>query len=269
MPTPIIGLDHLQVDVPSLAAARDDYSQLLGFPPLWEGLIGEIETAIFRTSNVDLWLTESSVIQGLAGLCFRVDELERMRRRLERVGLAFSEGSPAPGVQIALSALQPNDKPDTLEMQETRGLVISFTDRRHLAANSGNAYPGSIMGLDHVVIRSNNTESTAFLLAAQLGLDMRMDMSREEWNARLSFFRCGDMTVEVFQSLSDDGGTATDRFYGLSWRIPDADTVHSRLTKQGLDVSDIRPGRRPGTRVMSLRSHTAGVATLLLEHSSR
>jgi catechol 2,3-dioxygenase-like lactoylglutathione lyase family enzyme len=51
MPTPIIGLDHLQVYVPSLAAARDNYSQLFGFPPLWQGLIGEIETAVFRTLN--------------------------------------------------------------------------------------------------------------------------------------------------------------------------------------------------------------------------
>jgi hypothetical protein len=192
-----------------------------------------------------------------------------MQRRLERVGLSFSAVSTTTALQIALGAMEASGKPDTLEMQKTRGLAISFTDRRHFAADKANMSGDSITGLDHVVIRSDSTEATAFLLAAQLGLDMRMDMSREEWDSRLSFFRCGDLIVEVFQSLSCDGDTAKDSFYGLSWRIPDADAVHVRLTGHGIDVSDIRQGRRPGTRVMSLRSHTAGVATLLLEHSSR
>ena len=33
----------------------------------------------------------------------------------------------------------------------------------------------------------------------------------------------------------------------------------------GLDVSEVRAGRKPGTRVLTLRDGTCGVPTLLLE----
>jgi hypothetical protein len=37
----------------------------------------------------------------------------------------------------------------------------------------------------------------------------------------------------------------------------------------GIDVSEVRTGRKPGTRVMSVRNGTCGVQTLLLERSPR
>ena len=37
------------------------------------------------------------------------------------------------------------------------------------------------------------------------------------------------------------------------------------LAKQGFDVSEVRAGRKPGTRVFTVRSETHGVATLCLE----
>jgi hypothetical protein len=97
---------------------------------------------------------------------------------------------------------------------------------------------------------------------------MRMDMSRPEWDARLMFFRCGDLIIEVFQRLSKSPEATDDRFYGLSWRIDDAEAAHRQLLDEGFDVSDVRKGRRPGTRVISVRNRTACVSTLLLEHSA-
>jgi hypothetical protein len=46
--------------------------------------------------------------------------------------------------------------------------------------------------------------------------------------------------------------------------VPDIDKAHTRLRAAGVDVSDIRPGRRPRTRVFTPKSHTAGVPTLVI-----
>ena len=37
----------------------------------------------------------------------------------------------------------------------------------------------------------------------------------------------------------------------------------------GIDVSEVRTGRKPGTRVMSVRSGTCGIHTLFLERTPR
>jgi hypothetical protein len=55
----------------------------------------------------------------------------------------------------------------------------------------------------------------------------------------------------------------------LSWRVADIDATRARLVADGLDVSEVRAGRKPGTRVMSVRSGTCGIHTLLLERAAR
>ena len=50
--------------------------------------------------------------------------------------------------------------------------------------------------------------------------------------------------------------------------LPEA--VRAPLQKSlGVDVSDVRAGRKPGTRVMSVRAGTCGIHTLLLERTQR
>src|SRR6266853_2097811 len=88
------------------------------------------------------------------------------------------------------------------------------------------------------------------------------------WGARLLFFRCGNLIVEVAHDLKSGVGDGPDRLWGLSWRVPDAEAARARLAAAGLDVSEVRPGRKPGTRVLTLRDGTCGVPTLLLERGS-
>jgi hypothetical protein len=57
-----------------------------------------------------------------------------------------------------------------------------------------------------------------------------------------------------------------DRFYGVSYRVRDLGARREALLAAGFDVSEIRPGNKAGTRVASVRSGTADVPTLLLEH---
>ena len=127
------------------------------------------------------------------------------------------------------------------------------------------AEPAAVSGLDHVVIRTPDPERATALYGARLDLDMRLDRSNPAWGARLLFFRCGDLIVEVAHDLEAGVGDGPDRLWGLSWRVPDAEAARTRLAAAGLDVSEVRRGRKPGTRVLTLRDGTCGVPTLLLE----
>jgi hypothetical protein len=81
---------------------------------------------------------------------------------------------------------------------------------------------------------------------------------------RLMFFRTGALTVELAHRLSDGIGNQPDKLYGLSWRVGDIETAHARLTKAKVPVSQIRAGRRPGTRVFTVKDGTVNTPTLIL-----
>jgi len=129
----------------------------------------------------------------------------------------------------------------------------------------GSPEAGAVLGLDHVVIRTLDPERAAALYGARLGLDLRSDRSNPDWGARLMFFRCGDLIVEIAHDLKAAVSSDPDTLGGLSWRVPDARSAHARLQAAGLDVSGLRPGRKPGTRVFTVRDKTCGVPTLALE----
>jgi catechol 2,3-dioxygenase-like lactoylglutathione lyase family enzyme len=126
---------------------------------------------------------------------------------------------------------------------------------------------GSITALDHVVVSTSDPERAAALYGARLGLDMALDRSHPDWG-RLMFFRCGDLIVEVTHRPGKERDTSQDRLSGLCWRVADIDATHARLVQAGVDVSEVRTGRKPGTRVMTVRSGTSGVPTLLVQPSA-
>ena len=84
------------------------------------------------------------------------------------------------------------------------------------------------------------------------------------WGARLLFFRCGDLVVEIAHDLKKGVSDGPDQLWGLSWRASDIAKVHARLKAAGVDVSALRTGRRPGTEVFSVNSHTEGVPTIVI-----
>jgi len=60
-----------------------------------------------------------------------------------------------------------------------------------------------------------------------------------------------------------------DELWGLALKTNDIEATHARLSEHGVEISDIRDGRKPGTRVCTAKSHTLGVPTLLIEHPPR
>jgi catechol 2,3-dioxygenase-like lactoylglutathione lyase family enzyme len=138
-----------------------------------------------------------------------------------------------------------------------------------------------VHAVDHVVVQTRDAEAARAFYGEKLGLRLALDREFPQWGARLLFFRIGGLTVEIAATLGGEGGAAAeaaaraaggfgataehDRFWGISWRVGDADAARARLAAAGFDVSDVRTGRRPGTRVFTVRGPTHGVATLMLE----
>jgi catechol 2,3-dioxygenase-like lactoylglutathione lyase family enzyme len=127
----------------------------------------------------------------------------------------------------------------------------------------------AISGIDHAVVQSRDADAAIAFYAEGLGLRLALDRRFPDWGMRLCFFRVGGVTIELAQPLdpgaSADAPAQGDRLWGLSWRVPDADAAHERLVAAGIDVSPVRKGRKPGTRVLSVKDGTCGVPTLLLE----
>ncbi|MCE3289262.1 MAG: glyoxalase, partial [Caulobacter sp.] len=121
----------------------------------------------------------------------------------------------------------------------------------------------AVSGLDHVVVSTRHPNRAAALYGARLGLDFKLDRSNEAWGTRLMFFRCGDLVVEVAHQLKTEPSDDPDSLWGLSWRVPDVAAAHARLAGT-FAVTDIREGRKPGTRVFTVKDAPAGVPTLII-----
>jgi len=274
----IVGLDHIGLYVRNLATSVADISQLLGHAPTWRGTIGEYRHAWFQLSNiaVDVITPEGNGPEaqrtreyldkhgeGIWGIGFAVRDLEEARRVLMRRGLDVLE----PGLTRSIN--ESGEKRDwriaMARRASTGGLTTFFVEQAVKEADAPAAANGTVAGLDHVVINTANTDRAAAIYGARLGLDLRLDRSNPEWGSRLQFFRCGNAIVEVGSKIDSEPDGKPDRFGGLAWRLRDASSAHARLAAAGFDVSELRSGRKPGTRVFTVRSRTANVPTLMLE----
>ena len=124
----------------------------------------------------------------------------------------------------------------------------------------------SIQALDHVVLVSRDLEATKKLYGEQLGLRLALDHNFEARDLRMLFFRVGGATIEVSGRIgAEPDRDARDRFGGLAWQVADADAARQRIAEAGFDVSEVRGGNKPGTRVCTVRGEPCGVKTLLIE----
>jgi catechol 2,3-dioxygenase-like lactoylglutathione lyase family enzyme len=278
----IRSLDHVVIAVRGLAAGVRAYEALLGRAPSWRAAAaGGVESAMFGLANVAVELIApagdgpvgerlrgllDASGEGLASLAFQVDDAEGARRRLERVGL-----DPAPVIEgesvDRTSGGRRRWRRTRVATEASHGVRMFFVQPAApvppARAMTGEA--AAVSGLDHVVIRTPDPDRAAALYGARLGLDLRLDRTNPGWGARLMFFRCGDLIVELAHDLGAGMSAKPDRLWGLSWRVPDAEAARARLAAAGLDVSPVRSGRKAGTRVLTARNGTCGVPTLLLE----
>ena len=231
---PILGLDHVVLAVPRLDAAIAAYERLFEQAPASR----DGARARFALANTALVLAEGGAPTGLA---LAVADREAALRLLERRGLP---GDPA--------------QPAALDPTAARGLRLSLTPAAPPEAGA------SAIRLDHAVIRSADPERTLALLGGRLGLELRLDRSNPDWGTRLLFFRCGGLVIEVSHDLKAGISDGPDSLWGLTWRVPDVAASHARLAAAGLAVSPLRTGRKPGTRLFTMRGDAAGLPTAFI-----
>ncbi|MET0724470.1 MAG: VOC family protein [Tardiphaga sp.] len=276
----ISGLDHVVILLNDLESGVATYQVLFARAPSWRSRSEGAATVLFTLDNMTLELMApegageiagriravlAAQGEGLASICFRTDDIAKMHRRLERLALKPDAIAEVEGHDLVTGASL-SWKRTRAATDATRGVrqfFLELAQDRPLSPASGDA---PILGLDHVVVSTQDPERAAALYGARLGLDMALDRSHPDWG-QLMFFRCGDLIVELVHRPESKADMARDKLWGLSWRVADADATRSRLVAAGIDVSDIRAGRKPGTRVMSLRSGSCGVPTLLVERA--
>jgi catechol 2,3-dioxygenase-like lactoylglutathione lyase family enzyme len=224
-----------------------------------DGAVGAYETLLgrkaeggrLRVGNVGLAIEDHASTAQLASLVFATASLDKAARLLERRAVPGERD----GDRLVLSSAA------------THGVPIVLVERAEAPAPSpllNSSEAAAIGSLDHVVVRSPNPERAIALYAGRLGLDLRLDRSNADWGSRLLFFRCGDLVVEIAHDLKKGVSDGPDRLWGLSWRAPDIARANERLKKAGVEVSEPRNGRRPGTQVFTVQSHTANVPTIVI-----
>jgi catechol 2,3-dioxygenase-like lactoylglutathione lyase family enzyme len=261
----ILGLDHVSIVVADLDPAAEAYQALIGRAPRrWEE--AGAKHAWFQFSNMALDIVQPAgpgeggdvarsrleeAGEGLWRLAFAVDDLAETRRLLERRG--------------ARSALSGHDsRQAALDAAATHGVPMTLVERTEPRRPTPPFEGDEIHGLDHAVVRTVNADRALALYVARLGLDFRLDRSNPAWGSRLLFLKCGDCVVEIGADPKAPAGDAPDRLSGLAWRVGDPDGARARLAGAGLDVSEVRQGRKAGTKEFTVRSGIAGAPALVI-----
>lgn len=282
----LTSLDHVIVAVRDLDAATRTWGALLGRRPSWRGEHAGAGSAnaLFRLEGSYLellspagagrtgdalrgWLDAHG--EGPLGLAFGTDDAEACRQAFAARGLEPGTVEKGLGRDLDSGAFREWLRVP-LPLARTRGVLLFAIQHRsppELLAPAGLAADpagAAVFALDHAVVRSPDVEASRALYGEGLGLRLALDRSFPDWGVRLLFFRVGGVTVELAASLEAQG-PGPDQLWGFSWRVADAEAARTRLAGDGFDVSEVRPGRKPGTRVLSVRGPNHGVATLLLE----
>ncbi len=290
-------LDHVILAVRDLSAATRQYARLLGRTPSWRGAHpGQgTENALFRLDNTYLELLcpegEGPVGDALrgfldargeapVGLAFGTRDAEACRASWLAQGLEPEPIETGLGRDVESGAYR-EWRRVPLAVSATRGVVVFAIE--HVSPDASLSPAGftgderaAVFGLDHAVLQTADPEATRALYGDRMGLRLALDRSFPDWGVRLLFFRVGGVTLEVAARLAGgaekegalSGGPADpdhDRLFGLSWLVRDANEARARLAETGFDVSEVREGRKPGTRVLTVRDGTCGVPTLLIE----
>lgn len=227
-----------------------DHLVIGGSVGVYETLLGRrASSGRLRTGNVGLVFASGAL--ELRSMVFATADLDKAAKLLERRAVAATRDGEA----LAL---------------EGHGVAIGLAARTNEAPSPVTADEASCVSvLDHVVVRTPNPERAIAFYAGRLGLDLRLDRSNEKWGARLLFFRCGDLVVEIAHDLKKGVSDTPDQLWGLSWRVPDVAKAQARLRAAGLDVTEPRDGRRPGSQVFSVKDQTEGVPTLIIDGIGR
>jgi catechol 2,3-dioxygenase-like lactoylglutathione lyase family enzyme len=172
----------------------------------------------------------------------------------------LEEPFAAPGLQgIAFNV--PGAGAREQPVSNSLGIDIRQCDGRSTAAFRS-LHPeaqSDALSVDHVVLRAEDAGACIALFRDRLGIRLALDKTAPGWGGRMLFFRGGKLTLEVIESDGDSG------FWGIAYRCVDIEAAVTRLQGSGVTLSAVREGRKPGTRVATVKSHCLDIPTLLIQ----
>ena len=285
-------VDHIIFIVKDLSRSVESYKTLLGRNPSWKGCHPAFKTknALFRLDNTYLELLAEDNSKDEEGVStFVSDYLSRNKPGL--AGLSFGTTNASDLVnhmqKHGIDALGPmeGEGRDTLSGEVRRWLNIFWPNSasrglwtfgiEHLSPS--NTLPISspntsteagtdtddmlVNAVDHVVINTNNVDAAKKFYGDALGIRLALQLPDHPMG-NLLFFKTNQMVLEVIHGKDYDKDH--DQFWGIAYRTSNVEVTQRRLHESGVNVSEVRAGMKPGTKVCTVKSHNLGVPTLLI-----
>ena len=274
-------LDHIIIAVDDLSIAIENYTKILGFPPTWRGVHPSqgTENALFPLGNLYVELLASNgegsgsdMIkgflelngEGLSGIALGTSDIQAAKNKLD--GMEIDVGNLIEG--------EGKDE-DSREIRTWKNLFLPFSLTRgvftFLIQHEEGSLPthkekvdSQVNKLDHVVINTNDPEGLISLYRDTYGIRLALDQTVEKWGGRMLFFRLNHTTLEVIGK--EDVKEPQDSLWGLAWVVKDIKVTYDRLISEGVEVTEVKEGRKPNTLVATVKSHTCNIPTLLIQH---
>ncbi|MEZ5502137.1 MAG: hypothetical protein R3E50_05590 [Halioglobus sp.] len=227
-----VRFDRIVLAVPELQSAVAEYECLLGASPFLCDSFQGAPAAWWGLSNTVIELTQA----GVQRPCLQ-------------------------GIVLAAAGAETGEKPvaNSLGVDIRLSNGQDTSDYRRLQGGSRCAD----IAVDHLVLRTGNAQGCIALFNRELGIRLALDKTVPEWGGRMLFFRAGKLTLEVIESQVSDA--VSSYFWGLAYQYRNLAEAVRILGKQGVAVSEIRKGRKPGTLVATLQSHCLEIPTLLIQ----
>ena len=203
--------------------------------------------------------------EGLIGMVLGTENIEGVAQVLKNKSFLINDAGDGVGTNFKNDEVR-KWKNLFLPPDLTRGIfsfIIQHTHGELPINNQKNL--SAINRLDHLVINTNDADGFIEIYKDTFGIRLALDKYIEHWNKRMLFFRLNQTTLEVVEKKDDLA--PHDSLWGLAWNVADIDEAHKRLSSAGVDISSIKDGIKENTRVATIKSHTHGVPTLLIEHT--
>lgn len=253
----VTAFQRIRISCKDITLAVESYQTLFGHPPVWQGKRVQND----QLAQVAWFQLENTIIE----------LVEMPQSDPAVVGLVMKNTEPGEATSVEYHA---ND-----------GQVISLDERpvppqrvcnqwislqsEVLPAAMGISQPSlmaedCVSRVDHVVLYTGDADACIQAFGEDgLGIRLALDKSVPEWGGRMLFFRTGQLTLEVIEP--NKGIDGDDYFWGIAFQVSNLDARLSQIEAQGVLTSGARDGRKPSTRVATVKSHHLNIPTLLVQ----
>lgn len=278
----IKSIDHILIAVQNLEESSLQYEKVLGLKPTWRGKHPNLgtENILFPLENLYLELIAGTSQGFLAdqvndhikengesifGIALEVENIEGVLQSKEYSNFQNIEITSGEGINLDSGAKR-KWKNIMLPQESTRGVFTLLIEHTSGVLPKYESFDNDqIECLDHIVINSNDPDGLIELYRDTYGIRLALDQYVEKWGGRMLFFRTNQTTIEAI-GIKNDADKPIDKAWGLAWTTKDIKKTHARLVSEGVEISEVKDGRKPNTLVATIKSHTCNIPTLLIEH---